>query len=419
MKAILVYLILIITAVPAFSQKQLEKQLSGQVAPEEIITLSENIPFDQAIGVMSGMSERLTGKKIVSTVNLTTPIGIEIDRMPYMKALLIIVQYNNLIYEERETVIVVKSKVDPASLMSSEVYAPVNSREVKISAIFFEANTSEFTERGINWEWLLSKDGFNVGSAFRTFAEEREEQENAQTSAAGQQATERPPDFTIGPKDVSFAMGDWDGTATALFKFFETEELGEIIASPSIKVRDKNKGRIQIGSDISIKQKDFAGNVTDVFISTGTIIEVIPHLYSEDGVDYVLLKIDVERSSATPGQITTEIFKQTASTEVLMLNGEETVIGGLFVNEDISTRRGIPFLKDLPWWVFGIRYLTGYDAESTSKKEVVILIKTEIIPTLKERLTHDKVNVIKEEIKSQNAFIENYKFKAKSDDSGE
>jgi type IV pilus assembly protein PilQ len=214
-------------------------------------------------------------------------------------------------------------------------------------------------------------------------------------------------------------MGDWDGTATALFKFFETEELGEIIASPSIKVRDKNKGRIQIGSDISIKQKDFAGNVTDVFISTGTIIEVIPHLYSEDGVDYVLLKIDVERSSATPGQITTEIFKQTASTEVLMLNGEETVIGGLFVNEDISTRRGIPFLKDLPWWVFGIRYLTGYDAESTSKKEVVILIKTEIIPTLKERLTHDKVNVIKEEIKSQNAFIENYKFKAKSDDSGE
>ena len=60
-------------------------------------------------------------------------------------------------------------------------------------------------------------------------------------------------------------MGDWDGTATALFKFFESEELGEIIASPSIKVRDKNKGRIQIGSDISIKQKDFAGNVNDVF----------------------------------------------------------------------------------------------------------------------------------------------------------
>lgn len=416
MKALLVYLMLIVTALPAFSQRQLEKQLSGQVSPEELITLSENIPFDQAVGVMSGMSERLTGKKIVSTVKLSTPIGIEIDRMPYMKALLIIVQYNNLVYEERETVIVVKSKVDPASLMSNEVYAPVNSREVKISAIFFEANTSEFTERGINWEWLLSKDGFNVGSGFRSFAEEREEQADLNTAAATQQI-ERPPDFTIGPEDVSFSMGDWDGTATALFKFFETEELGEIIASPSIKVRDKNKGRIQIGSDISIKQKDFAGNVTDVFISTGTIIEVVPYLYSEDGVDYVLLKIDVERSSATPGQITTEIFKQTANTEVLMLDGEETVIGGLFINEDISTRRGIPFLKDLPWWVFGIRYLTGYDSESTTKKEVVILIKTEIIPTLKERVTMDKGNPVKDEIKNTNAFLEKYKFKNKSDDS--
>lgn len=416
MKALLVYLMLIVTALPAFSQKQLEKQLSGQVSPEELITLSENIPFDQAVEVMSGMSERLTGKKIVSTVKLSTPIGIEIDRMPYMKALLIIVQYNNLVYEERETVIVVKSKVDPASLMSNEVYAPVNSREVKISAIFFEANTSEFTERGINWEWLLSKDGFNVGSGFRSFAEEREEQADLNTAAATQQI-ERPPDFTIGPEDVSFSMGDWDGTATALFKFFETEELGEIIASPSIKVRDKNKGRIQIGSDISIKQKDFAGNVTDVFISTGTIIEVVPYLYSEDGVDYVLLKIDVERSSATPGQITTEIFKQTANTEVLMLDGEETVIGGLFINEDISTRRGIPFLKDLPWWVFGIRYLTGYDSESTTKKEVVILIKTEIIPTLKERVTMEKGNPVKDEIKNTNAFLEKYKFKNKSDDS--
>ena len=67
MKAILVYLLLIITAIPAYSQPQLEKQLSGNINPEELITLSENIPFDQAIGVMSGISERLTGKKIVSS----------------------------------------------------------------------------------------------------------------------------------------------------------------------------------------------------------------------------------------------------------------------------------------------------------------------------------------------------------------
>ncbi len=50
------------------------------------------------------------------------------------------------------------------------------------------------------------------------------------------------------------------------------------------------KGRIQIGSDISIKQRDFAGNIIDVFYSTGTIIEVSPFIYNEDNQDYILLK---------------------------------------------------------------------------------------------------------------------------------
>lgn len=35
-----------------------------------------------------------------------------------------------------------------------------------------------------------------------------------------------------------------------------------------------------------------------------------------------------------------------------MLSGEEKAIGGLFVNEEVNVRQGIPFLKDLPWWVW-------------------------------------------------------------------
>ena len=58
-----------------------------------------------------------------------------------------------------------------------------------------------------------------------------------------------------------------------------------------------------------------------------------------------------------------------------MLNGEETILGGLYTNEKTNERVGIPFLKDLPWWVFGIRYLTGSDKTVTVKKELVILNK--------------------------------------------
>ncbi|MFA7290381.1 MAG: hypothetical protein WC055_16015, partial [Melioribacteraceae bacterium] len=146
------------------------------------------------------------------------------------------------------------------------------------------------------------------------------------------------------------------------------------------------QGRTQVGSDISIKERDFSGNLIDKFYSTGTIIEVTPYIYNQDGLEYVLLKVKVERSSAIPDVISTEIRKTAATTSVLLLNGEETVIGGLFVNEDATSRRGVPLLKDLPWWFFGLKYIFGYDQVTYTKKEIIISIKAEILPTLRERL---------------------------------
>src|SRR5512135_2123470 len=123
----------------------------------------------------------------------------------------------------------------------------------------------------------------------------------------------------------SFQSGNWFGEVTAVFKFLESENLGEVIASPNVIVREGQQGRIQVGSDFSVKQLDFAGNVVEKFFPTGTIIEVTPYVYTEDGVDYTLLKLNVERSTFSAGEITTEIRKTTASTQVVMLDGEETI----------------------------------------------------------------------------------------------
>ena len=110
-----------------------------------------------------------------------------------------------------------------------------------------------------------------------------------------------------------FKLGDFYGQATAMFRFFETNGLGEIISSPNITVRDKQQGRIQVGSDFSVLTRDFAGNTVEKFYPTGTIIEVTPHVYKENGVDYVLLNIVVERSSFQRNETTTEIKKTNAS----------------------------------------------------------------------------------------------------------
>ncbi len=403
----LIVIFVILFSVSHYAQRELEKSLSGYINPDEIVTLSESISFVKAIEVLSAVSEKLTGKTIVSTIELNEPIGIEIDKMPYKKALTVIVQYKNLLFEEKPEVIIIKTKSDEKATLTDDIYASIESREVLVSAVLFEANINDIRERGINWEALLSKTGLSLGGKLRTFASSSEQTESqSQAQGATQQV---PPDFTIENK-TNFTMGDFSGDASAAFKFFENENLGEIIARPSVTVRNKNKGRIQIGSDISIKERDFAGNLIDKFYSTGTIVEVTPYIYTEEGIDYILLKLMVERSTAEPGVISTEIRKTTANTEILMLNNEETIIGGLFVNQESVERRGIPILKDLPWWFFGLKYLFGYDSRSIEKKEIIILIKTEIIPTIKERLAQKKEeNLIKSELKKKELEMDKYR----------
>jgi len=175
----------------------------------------------------------------------------------------------------------------------------------------------------------------------------------------------------------------------AALQLFESSGLGEIIARPQVTVRSGMIGRVQVGEDFSIKQRDFAGNVTDVFYSTGTILAVAPKVYTIEGIEFVDLTLDIERSSLTPDPLSFRINKTRATSRLLLLNGEESHMGGLFLNEERETREGIPVLKDLPWWVFGLRYIFGYNKVETTRKELIVLIRAELMPDLKNRAAEE------------------------------
>ena len=401
MKIKSIFTLIFLLGTISFPQKYLERQLQGNIPKDQIVSLSSNITFNKAIELLSKVSEKAKGKKIVSTVQNTEPIGIELTNVPYDKALVALVQMKGLIYEEKEDVIIVKRKNEPTPTVKSETtYASVDAREVKISAVFFEADLNAEKQAGVDWKVLLSKNNFNIGGTGG----------NPLPTTTGT-TTSTPTQGWQLNSSSSFALGGMFGDATAIFRFFETQNIGEIIASPNITTRDRVKGRIQVGSDFSIKQKDFAGNVIENFFSTGAIIEVTPYVYNEDGVDYVLLTLTVERSSFTPDPTTTEVRKTSANSQVILLNGEETIIGGLYENDQTKIRNGVPFLKDLPWFVFGLRYLFGSDDIVTTRKELVISIKAELLPTLKERLAGVRsTNPVKDELKKNREKIKIYQF---------
>jgi type IV pilus assembly protein PilQ len=409
MKNLIVYLIFSLLLISQiFPQQYWERRFKTYQNPDELVTMSETLPFNQAIELISKVSESLSGRRVVSTISKNDPIGIEITNMPYDKALLMIVNFAGLEFESKEDVIIVSSKEGMEFEQTPETYAPVTTREVKISAVFFEMDVQEAKKIGMDWELLLSGSDADISSLLRTETESAQG-EGGEGGGGGQQ-TGLQPEFNVGVSG-DFKAGNFFGEATAVFKFFEEEGIGEIISSPNIVVRDRNEGNIQIGSDFSVRTRDFAGNTIEKFFPTGTIIIVTPYIHQEYGIDYVLLNIAVERSSFSTTETTTEIKKTNAQTQVLMLDGEETVIGGLFINEESVVRNGIPFLKDLPWWVFGIRYLAGSDETIIRKKELVILLKAELMPTLRERFENpERENVLGKERENQRRQIQYHKF---------
>lgn len=340
--------------------------------PDERLAMGGETKFFQAMEIFADMYKRFGGKILIYEGHDEKPININIPNMYWRDAFDMVLRVTNYWYDEREAYVKIvpidaSKKADSLNVKAQDAKYI---REVEISAIFFETNVNDLKQLGIDWSVLNVAPRETMGP--QTKISFGSSGNSASVNDGGLSST----------LSTAFKAAD----ITAAIKAITSNNLGEVIANPSVTVRSGEQGRIQVGSDVSVKQKDFAGNLVEKFFATGTIIEVTPTVMTVDSTDFVHLVISAERSSVNPDPNRTVIDKTKANTSVLLLNGEETVIGGLYTNDNRVARRGIPFLKDLPWWVFGIRYLAGYDETSVAKKELVIILKANIIPTLQQRI---------------------------------
>lgn len=361
--------LILLTAALAHSQTRMSRDFRQAYSrsAEEIVSLSRSMSFNQTLPIFYDLSKKYMGKLLITDLKLDGPIGVDIDKMYWLDAFELILRNHNLWYEERPDYIKI---IVPDGAKVDEQLPPdaitVQSREVVISAIFFEADGAKLRQMGFSWDFFRGK-GLNL---------------RGNSTAANERQTLF--EITIEP-DLDF----FDLLAT--FRSFESDQIGEIVANPQVSVRSGVKGRIQVGSDVAYTTKDFSGNTITQFFSTGSIVEVTPLVMVEDSITYIHLDLKIERSNTTTssgGGL--EIKKSEAMTSLLMLDGEETILGGLYVNDEAKKREGIPFLKDLPWWFFGLKYLFGFESVSTIKKELLIIIKADLVPTLEERLVMKK-----------------------------
>jgi len=325
---------------------------TAQVVQEETVTLSEDMPLNNALQAIELLSVKYTGKKLLNLSNSNEPIGIPIHQLSWRQALDMIALRLGFVVDEQNGVVILKTP-EIAERKIGDV--TLDTQQVRISSIAFIADKSFLNSLGINWSTILN------GKV------------DANINFSGANAV--PSALFSGDLSKTWKFGKQQLDVSTVLKLIESNQKGSVIAKPSLVVASGKKGYIQVGQDFSVKQKDEAGNVTDKFYSTGVILDVLPEIIKDDGKEAIHLSARVERSSAVPGDITTIINKSQSTTDLVMFNGEETVIGGLYDTEDTKERGGIPILRDLPWWVLGIKYLTGYDKITKTEKELVIIIK--------------------------------------------
>ncbi len=368
----------------------------GYVNPQEIVSLDSTMRLDQAITVLSGLSKQYAGKLIidieVEKEKRNAPIGVYIVNQHWRDALDMICRNMGLTTVEEPEFIRVTS-VGAASLtqatsapgMPTEPPPTLQSRDVKISAVFFNTNLNKLQDYGISWNFFRAKTKEPNMTFYNSANMGRGDTTSPVPPTAGGASGQSNPSLNtaIGllksPPEFTFANID------ALIKFFGTNSLGEVITSPEVTVRDGKNGKIVVGKDFFITERDIAGNTINQRIETGTIIDVTPTIYTQNDTDFIYLKLNIEQSDVEAGPI---INRQTVTTHALLYDGEETVIGGLYSTTDQNTRSGVPVLKDLPWWFFGMRYIFGSDETLKQRQELIILLKAELVDPIRARFIH-------------------------------
>jgi len=176
---------------------------------------------------------------------------------------------------------------------------------------------------------------------------------------------------------VGFTIGKTIGDAFNLdlrLSAGETKGLTKILSAPKIATLDNREAIIQQGESIPYKTYSQEGTKTE-FIDATLTLKVTPKI-TPDGHIAMNIKITNNRQGSIVVEGTPSINKKEATTEVLVKDGETTVIGGIYELSDSDNVSALPWMHHIP--VLG--WLFKNTSKSNIKSELLIFITPKIIP---------------------------------------
>jgi type IV pilus assembly protein PilQ len=145
----------------------------------------------------------------------------------------------------------------------------------------------------------------------------------------------------------------------------------KIISTPKVLTVNNKAAKISQGQMIPYQNTSSTDGAKTEFIEAALSLEVTPHITADGSVS---MKIKASNNSAGVGS-PPPISKKEATTELVVKNGETTVIGGIYVDSETEGDTGVPYLSDIPM----LGWLFKSNSKSKVKNEMLIFITPKIM----------------------------------------
>ena len=177
---------------------------------------------------------------------------------------------------------------------------------------------------------------------------------------------------------IGITLGHVNGVALLDAKLMAMENTGNgrIISMPKITTMNNKEATIESGREIPYQSTADGGGTKTEFKKATLSLKVTPHVTPDKNVR---MEISVNKDEADFANRLTggapPILTKQAKTEVLVMDGSTTVIGGLFKDTDNSGQAKVPGFADIPLvgWMF------KNNAVSKTGEELLIFITPKIM----------------------------------------